>query len=69
MGIEVREQSLTRYDLWTADECFLTGTAAEVIAAVSLDGREIGDGRPGPMTMRLLDAFHALVGSSGTPVD
>lgn len=69
MGIEVREQTLTRYDVFTADECFLTGTAAEVIPVVSLDQRPIGEGRPGALTKRMLDAFHELVASSGTPLD
>jgi branched-chain amino acid aminotransferase len=46
----VEEHDLTRYDLWNADECFLTGTGAEVIPVVKLDGREIGDGKPGPVT-------------------
>jgi len=69
LGIEVREQTLTRYDIYTADECFLTGTAAEVIPVVSLDQRPIGTGRPGELTKRLLDAFHELVASDGTSLD
>jgi branched-chain amino acid aminotransferase len=60
-GIDCREQTLVRHDLYTADECFLTGTAAEVIPVVEIDGRPIGDGVPGPITARLIDAFHALV--------
>jgi branched-chain amino acid aminotransferase len=59
-GIEVREETLVRHDIYTADECFLTGSAAEVIAAVSLDGRTIGDGTPGPITNDLLADFRAL---------
>ena len=59
-GIDVREETLVRHDIYTADECFLTGSAAEVIAAVSLDGRTIGDGTPGPMTGDLLADFRAL---------
>ena len=59
-GIEVREETLLRHDVYTADECFLTGSAAEVIAAVSLDGRTIGDGKPGPVTRDLLSDFRAL---------
>ena len=47
-------------DIYTADECFLTGTAAEVIAVVSLDGRTIGDGTPGPITRDLLARFATL---------
>ena len=60
-GIDCREATLTRYDLYTADECFLTGTAAEVIPVVDIDGRTIGAGTPGPVTQRLTTAFHALV--------
>lgn len=60
-GIDCREATLTRHDLYTADECFLTGTAAEVIPVVDIDGRKIGSGVPGPVTSRLKDDFHALV--------
>ena len=56
--LEVREENLTRYDLYVADECFLTGTAAEVVPVVRIDGRQIGDGRPGPVTKRLAEEFH-----------
>lgn len=59
-GIEVQEVALVRHDIFVADECFLTGTAAEVIAAVSLDGRTIGTGRPGPVTQNLLVRFREL---------
>jgi branched-chain amino acid aminotransferase len=58
LGIPAREADLTRYDLWCADECFLSGTGAEVIPVVKLDGREIGSGRPGPATARVAEAFH-----------
>ncbi len=69
-GLEVpfRERSLTRYDIFTADECFLTGTAAEVIPVVSLDRRTIGTGKPGPQTARFIKAFHELAMSTGTPI-
>lgn len=60
-GIDVYERSMDRHDVYTADECFLTGTAAEVIPVVECDGRLIGDGRPGPVTKDLLQRFHALV--------
>jgi branched-chain amino acid aminotransferase len=60
-GIDCREQTLVRHDLYTADECFLTGTAAEVIPVVEIDGRKIGAGVPGPITARLTADFHALV--------
>jgi branched-chain amino acid aminotransferase len=56
-GIEVVEKNLTRFDLYISDELFLTGTAAEVIGIVEIDGRVIGDGRPGSVTKRLRDKF------------
>ncbi|MCA9083216.1 MAG: branched-chain-amino-acid transaminase [Planctomycetaceae bacterium] len=62
-GIEVQEIPLLRHDIFVADECFLTGTAAEVIAVVSLDGRTIGTGKPGPVTGKLLDLFRKLTRS------
>lgn len=68
LGVPVVEKSLTRYDIFTADECFLTGTAAEVIPVVALDRRTIGSGKPGPFTSRFLDAFHQLAMSTGTPI-
>jgi len=68
LGIPFVEKSLTRFDIFTADECFLTGSAAEVIPVVSLDRRIIGEGKPGPITRQLLDAFHNLANTTGTPV-
>jgi branched-chain amino acid aminotransferase len=59
-GIEVAEVSLTKHDVYIADECFLTGTAAEVIPVVMVDGRPIGNGKPGPMTQDLIRRFHEL---------
>ncbi|MCA9215063.1 MAG: branched-chain-amino-acid transaminase [Planctomycetales bacterium] len=56
--ITVREIALTRHDIFTADECFLTGSAAEVVPVVKLDRRVIGDGKPGPITRKLKDRFH-----------
>ena len=56
-GIEVVEKNLTRFDLYISDELFLTGTAAEVIGIVEIDGRTIGDGRPGPVTKLLREKF------------
>ena len=67
-GLEVAEANLTRYDLFIADECFLTGTGAEVIAAVKIDGRVIGSGRPGPVTKKLITQYHALTQSSGVSI-
>jgi branched-chain amino acid aminotransferase len=66
LGIPMAEHELTRYDLWNADECFLTGTAAEVIPVVKLDGREIGDGKPGPVTAKVLGEFRQKVLAEGT---
>jgi branched-chain amino acid aminotransferase len=58
-GLEVVEKNLTRYDLYVCDEFFLTGTAAEVIGIVEIDGRVIGDGKPGPITRLLRDRFYS----------
>jgi branched-chain amino acid aminotransferase len=66
-GIEIREASMTRHDVFIADEAFLTGTAAEVIPFVKLDQREIGDGTPGPISKQLITAFRKLANSEGTP--
>ena len=60
-GLDVLRSDLTKYDLYTADEMFLTGTAAEVIAITKVDGRLIGDGKPGPVTRQLTAAFRELV--------
>jgi branched-chain amino acid aminotransferase len=65
LELPCREQALTRYDLWTADECFLTGTAAEVIPCVEVDHRQVGDGTPGVITRRLIDLFRKMVLSDG----
>jgi branched-chain amino acid aminotransferase len=59
-GIEVREMSLTRHDVYIADECFLTGSAAEVIPVVKIDSRAIGSGQPGPITRDLIQRFRKL---------
>ena len=67
-GMAVSEPNLTRYDLFNADECFLTGTGAEIIAAVIIDGRVIGDGKPGPVTGQLIAQYQALTKSSGEPI-
>lgn len=66
LGIPLREANLTRYDVWCADECFLTGTGAEVIPVVKLDGRVIGSGKPGPITQRVLTGFRQRVRVEGT---
>ncbi len=59
-GISVRELALSRHDVYIADECFLTGSAAEVIPVVKVDNRTIGSGKPGPITRDLLERFHRL---------
>ncbi|QDU64718.1 Branched-chain-amino-acid aminotransferase [Planctomycetes bacterium Pan216] len=61
-GYPVDVRAMTRHDLLTADECFLTGTAAEVIPVVRLDGRTIGNGKPGPVFRDLLERFHSITG-------
>jgi branched-chain amino acid aminotransferase len=68
LSLPFEEHDLTRYDLWNADECFLTGTGAEVIPVVKLDGREIGDGKPGPVTNRVLAEFRRRVLVEGTKI-
>lgn len=67
-GLTVREDVMTRYDLYTADEVFLTGTAAEIISVVNVDQRVIGRGKPGPVTRKLAKSFHALAQRTGTPI-
>jgi branched-chain amino acid aminotransferase len=67
MGIHVLESLFTLFDVYTADECFLTGTAAEVIPVVKVDGRTIGSGLPGEMTKRLEEAFRTLTKTEGVP--
>ena len=66
--VPAAEARLTRYDLYTADEAFVTGTGAELMPVATADGRPIADGRPGPITRRLTDAFHALVRNEGKPL-
>jgi branched-chain amino acid aminotransferase len=60
LGHEVAETSLTRHDLYTADEVFLTGTAAEIMPVVKVDARTIGTGKPGPITRKLRESFQRL---------
>lgn len=67
-GLKVKEEVLTRYDLYTADEVFLTGSAAEIISVVDIDRRPIGDGKPGVLTRKLADAFSRYARSVGTPI-
>ncbi|GEA14149.1 MAG: branched-chain amino acid aminotransferase [Moorella sp. (in: firmicutes)] len=67
-GIPVYEKVFTRHDVYTADECFLTGTAAEVIPVVKVDGRAIGDGQPGPITRDLIARFRELTKTDGPEI-
>jgi branched-chain amino acid aminotransferase len=68
LGYRVEEAPLTQYDLYNCDECFLTGTGAEVISVVKIDGRTIGDGKPGPHTNKLLKAFREYAAQQGDPI-
>jgi branched-chain amino acid aminotransferase len=67
-GHEVSEPNLTRYDVFNADECFLTGTGAEIIPVTKIDGRMVGNGKPGPITKKLVGDYHALTKRSGEPI-
>lgn len=67
-GMPVIETNLTRYDLFNADECFLTGTGAEIIPVTKIDGRVIGSGRPGEASRDLVKRYHALTKISGDPI-
>ena len=67
-GLTVEETNITRYDLYNADECFLTGTGAEVIPVVKIDGRAIGTGKPGAVTKKLIKDYHTLTNSTGEPI-
>jgi len=66
-GIEAREQTLGRFDLFAADECFLTGTGARIVPVAGLDGERIGLGGVGPITARLMEAFGPYTRERGTP--
>ncbi len=68
MGIEVLETPFTRFDVYAADECFLTGTAAEMIPVIAVDGRKINDGEVGPIFKKLLQKFREIVKSDGVKV-
>ena len=63
--ITTEERYITRHEVYTADECFLTGTAAEIIPVVKVDGRTIGTGKPGAVTLKMMKMFRALTGQSG----
>jgi branched-chain amino acid aminotransferase len=65
LGIAWAEPQLTRYDVYIADEMFLTGTAAEMVPVVKVDGRVIGNGKPGPVTLQLMKAFREKTKTDG----
>ncbi len=67
-GLTVSEPNLTRYDLFNADECFLTGTGAELVPIVKIDGRVIGEGKRGTVTGKLMAQYRALTKVSGEPI-
>ncbi|HYG34720.1 MAG TPA: branched-chain-amino-acid transaminase, partial [Clostridia bacterium] len=67
-NLKASETNLTRYDLFNADECFLTGTGAELVPVVKIDGRVIGTGQPGPFTKQLVTQYHTLTKRSGEPI-
>lgn len=67
-SIKVLEADFTRHDVFVADECFLTGTAAEIVPVVKADGRPIGNGKPGPITTRIVTRFREITRETGTPI-
>jgi branched-chain amino acid aminotransferase len=67
-GIKISEPEVTRHDIYIADEAFLTGTAAEVVPMVKVDGRTIGNGKPGAITLRTIARFRELTRETGTPI-
>jgi branched-chain amino acid aminotransferase len=69
LKLELKEELITTYDLYCADECFLTGTAAETIPVVKIDGRVIGEGKPGKVTLKLFKEFRSLTRSTGVPIN
>src|SRR5213594_3568155 len=66
--LEVTEADFTRHDIFVADECFLTGTAAEIVPVVKADGRLIGNGKPGSITTRTIARFREMTRETGTPI-
>jgi len=68
LGIKITEADITRHDVFIADECFLTGTAAEIIPVIKADGRLIGNGKPGPISARMIARFRQLTRETGTPI-
>ena len=69
LGIRADESPFTLFDVWTSREAFICGTAAEVVPVVSVDNRTIGSGGVGPITGRIMQAYHELVRRQGTPIN
>jgi len=68
LGLKIAEADITRHDVFVADECFLTGTAAELIPVIKADGRMIGNGKPGSITLKMISRFRDLTRETGTPI-
>src|SRR5437763_15550659 len=68
LGLKTLRADMTRHDVYAADECFLTGTAAEIVPVVKADGRVIGNGKPGPITTRIIARFREMTRETGTPI-
>jgi branched-chain amino acid aminotransferase len=68
LNLPLETHNLTRYDLWNADECFLTGTAAEIIPVVEIDGRKVGEGKPGKLTLAFLERFRKKASKEGAMI-
>src|SRR5438874_10239119 len=68
LGIKISEADISRHDVFIADECLLSGTAAEVIPVIKADGRVIGTGKPGPVSLRMIARFRGITSEGGTPI-
>jgi branched-chain amino acid aminotransferase len=68
LGVPCAERPFTLFDVWTAREVFVCGTGAEIVPVLSVDGREIGTGRVGAVTARIVDEYARIVRSTGTPI-
>jgi branched-chain amino acid aminotransferase len=68
LGVKITEADITRHDVFVADECFLTGTAAELVPVIKADGRTIGNGKPGSITTRMMARFRKITRETGTPI-
>jgi branched-chain amino acid aminotransferase len=68
INVPIVDTNMTRYDVWCADECFLTGSGAEVVPVSALDGRQVGTGKPGPITQRILADFRQRVTREGVKI-